>query len=649
MTLKVGMVQINNSFAGQNYLPYSIGLLMGYAQKYLVDKEQYDFLIPIYSRIRVEEIVERMCEADIVFFSTYVWNIQFSLKIAQAIKEKRSETITVFGGPQIPDHSEAFLRMYSFVDLAIHGEGETSICQVMENTRARSWRDVPSISFLDKDDNFRQTHKVQRINNLKEIPSPYLDGVFDPLMAAYPDEKWLVLWETNRGCPFSCAFCDWGSANKSKVYQFDIERLFKEVDWMRAHQIEFVSCCDANFGILKRDKEIVQYVADTKRKYGYPHALSVQNTKNTSERTYQIQKILAEAGLNKGVSLSLQSLDKTILENVKRSNISIDGFQELQHRFTSDSIETYTDLIIGLPGETYDSFLNGVSTVIASGQHNRIQFGNLTILPNSEMGSLEYQRKYGMEIVETKIINMHGSLLKNDEISEKQQLVVATSSMPREDWVETRVFCWMCAFLHFDKMLQIPLIVLHKLGGLSFRELFEAFLNDNTESLPVFTEIRSSFSEIARNIQLGGPEYCHSKKWLNIWWYADELAMINICTENKLDRFYDEAIQIFKNLLREKSVDIPASLIRESIDLNKNLLKLPFHTDDLKVELTYNVWDLYYNARKGVDIPIEENPCQYFIDRTSKTWSSWQQWCREVIWFGNKRGAYLYSVKGDII
>ena len=74
-------------------------------------------------------------------------------------------------------------------------------------------------------------------------------------------------------------------------------------------KIEFIFCCDANFGILKRDIEIAKYVAIKKKSTGYPKVLSVQNTKNTTERAYQTQKILADAGLNKGVTLSMQSLD----------------------------------------------------------------------------------------------------------------------------------------------------------------------------------------------------------------------------------------------------------------------------------------------------------------------------------------------------
>ncbi len=33
----------------------------------------------------------------------------------------------------------------------------------------------------------------------------------------------------------------------------------------------------------------------------------------------------------------------------------------------------------------------------------------------------------------------------------------------------------------------------------------------------------------------------------------------------------------------------------------------------------------------------------YFIDRTGETWNSWEDWCEKVVWWSNKKGAYLYD------
>jgi len=221
----------------------------------------------------------------------------------------------------------------------------------------------------------------------------------------------------------------------------------------------------------------------------------------------------------------------------------VETYQELQRRFTRDGVETFTDIILGLPGETYESFTNGVSAIIENGQHNRIQFNNLSILPNAEMGDPEYQKKYGMIAVESKTINIHGSLAASEEeIYETQELVIATNTLPREDWVRTRVFSWMAALLHFDKTLQIPLMLLHEICSVSYRELIEEFSESSLDSFPVLAEVQSLFVDQARNMQNGGPEFTRSKEWLNIWWPTDEYVLIKLCVENKLQQFYVEAV-----------------------------------------------------------------------------------------------------------
>lgn len=640
---KIGLVQINNSFSNQDYLPYSIGLLQVCIQKNLSNKDCFEFFLPIYKRIPVGEAVNRLIGANIILFSVYVWNLRISLEIARQIKANNKEVVIIFGGPQIPHRqAEGFLRLNPFIDIACHGEGELIVQSVVEHYPKRNWKEAPSVSYIDEAGKYVETPARGRISDLNMIPSPYDEGVFDLLVEANRDTGWIALWETNRGCPFTCTYCDWGAASKNKIYPFEVERLYREIDWFSKNKIEFVFCCDANFGILKRDIDIVRYFIKNKQKYGYPKALSVQSTKNYTEHAYKIYKEMSDAGLSKGVSLSLQSLNEDTLSATKRKNININAFKEIQQRLTADKVETFTDIILGLPNETYDSFANGVSTVIENGQHNRIQFNNLSILPNTDMSDPEYQREFGFDIIETKIINIHGSLSTIEEVPEIQHLVVGTRSTPRADWIKTRVFGWMTALFHFDKLLQIPFIIIHNEFSLSFRELIELFITDQSE-FPIVQNIYSFFVNKAKDIQNEGAEFCESKKWLNIWWPADELMLITLCTENNLENFYKEAEEIIDNYLKHKGLSHYKQILHEALYLNQNLIKLPFKKYDKELQLAYNIWEVYYAALRGNHEPLEEGSFSYKIDRTSAKWSSWEDWCREVIWWGNKKGAYIYN------
>ena len=649
--IKIGLVQINNSFSGQNYLPYSIALLQTYVQKFAVEPQRYEFLTPLYKRVRIADAVEAMKDADMVGFSTYVWNGRISLEIARRLKQLKPGIVIVFGGPHVPDQPEAFLRAHSQIDLGVHNEGERTFLKLLEAWPDReAWAGLAGVSMVRADGSFVRNANVDRVRDLDEIPSPFLEGAFDSIMKANPGESWIGLWETNRGCPFRCTFCDWGSATAGKVTKFGEERLFREVDWFAEKKIEYIFCCDANFGIQKRDVDIANYVADVKKSTGYPVALSVQNTKNATERAYLTQKILSDAGLNKGVALSMQSVDMPTLEAIKRDNISLNTYMELQRRFTKDKVETYSDLILGLPGETYESFVRGVDQLMENGQHNRIQFNNLSILPNAEMGDPAYQKKYGMVTVESKIINIHGERVElDDDVPEVQDLVIATASTPLADWRRTRNFCWMTALLHFDKLFQIPLILAHGISGITYRDMIEAFMQADPVRYPLIGEINAFFESEARSIQQGGSEYVFSKEYLNIFWPADEYIFVKLTAEGKFDAFYAEAGKLLAETVSARHSGLPMDVIDEAIRLNHALVHQPFARTDLKVKLRYDILDYWHKVRTGEPALLVEKPMLIEIDRTSKPYDDLQKWCREIVWWGNKKGAYLYSPNATAI
>ncbi|TAN45988.1 MAG: radical SAM protein [Nitrospirae bacterium] len=644
---KVGLVQIGDSFGGQYYFPYSAGLLQAYAEKNLPNPDAYEFAPIIYKRSAMGDIEKDLYGADIVFYSTYLWNYRISLEIARRIKSGNPKTINVFGGPQIPEkpeRMEAFLREMSFVDIVSYGEGELPFLRVLEHFRGGDRAALPSAGFIGKHGDFVFTWPAEEVPGLDDIPSPYLSGVFDKLLQLNPGEKWQGLLETNRGCPHTCAFCYWGKKTKRAVKTFSIERVFQEIDWFSDNKVEFVFCCDANFGILDRDFEIVRKVVENKKRFKYPNAFSVQNTKNSKKKIFDLYRILNESGLQKGVNLALQSLNEQTLKFVERSNIDNKTYTELQSMFTKSNIMTFTDILLGLPGETYDSYADGISEIIHNGQHNRIQFGNLVILENTEMANEAYQSRYGMKTVKANFESHHTLLKEKDEVCETHSLVVATSAMPEEDWIKAKLFAWTASLMHFGKLLQLPFIFLHELGKAPYRELIEAFaIKDHGH--PVLTGIVAAFEEKAREIRNGSGEFSPSKDWLNITWHSDELAYIKLCTEGLLDDFYREAEDRLKVFSDRLEPDYP-QLISQAVNFNHKLLKQPFVNTDITVRADYNLWDVYQAVLKGDEYSVKKAEVCYTIDSSSQRWNNWQDWCRQVVWYGYKKGDYIYSING---
>lgn len=644
--INIGLVQIGDSFGdNQYYLPYSVGLLQAYIQKYTTKQEvAFRFGIPIFSRLSVSGAVELLIDKQIVLFSAYLWNFRLSLAIAKHLKEVNPNIVTVFGGPQVPENKEAlelFLRKYKFIDIASYGEGECSVLSILENFQT-DLQNMRSAAFLDNKKNFIFLKQAERIVDLDKIPSPYLEGIFDELMTSNPDINWSVMWETNRGCPFGCSFCAWGASSKRKVFHHGDDRLTEEINWFVARKIWFVFCCDANFGMFARDIEMAKKVADNKAKTGYPKAFSAQNTKNSKQDIFELQKVLNDAGLQRGVNLALQSVNAQTLKSIKRSNISSDTYNELQGMFAKDGIPTYSDIILGLPDETYESFTNGIANIIASGQHNRIQFINLTILENTEMADKSYIDKHGLIIKESKIIFHHTSLNEAEEVYEMQEFVIGTNAMPNSHWIEARIFCWLTSCLYFNKLLQIPIMVVCKVCGISIKEFVELFMY-RIENKPTLLKILSLLRAKAEDIANGECEFVASKDALNLWWPIEEFIFLILIKDGLLDSFYAESEELLCSFLRELDLLSAAEVVKEAFTINQKLITRPFKMEDEVLSCRFNILNFYSNLIAGRLIELEESYPVYEIKRKDVAWSNWDEWCREVVWYGAKKGAYIYD------
>ena len=630
---------------GWVFLPYTLGLLQSFVQGHATNAEQYQFDFAVHNRVSVEEAVQSLVGKDVVGFSMYVWNERVSLSIAKQLKAIQPETLTVFGGPQVPDHAEDFLRRNPFVDVALHGEGEIAFMQLLETHQTREWSNTDSISYLDGGA-FVSNPKRERLRDLDSIPPVYSAELFRPLIDDNPGTVWGALLETNRGCPFACTFCDWGSATNSKVFQFSLERLEAELDWIGKNKIEYVFCCDANFGMLPRDVEIARMVARVKEKYGFPKTFATQNTKNSTDRSYAVQKILHESGATSGVTLSFQSLDEQTLQSVKRDNISIDSFSELQQRYTRDKIPTYTDIILALPGETYASFVNGLSQIIAGGQHNNLFFYNCSILPNAEMAAQDYIDRFDLQTVRQEMLEVHSDLndVKSQEVREYIPIVVATSTMSPGEWIDGKTVWWMADLVYFGRMLQIPFVLLSELYGFKYGDLIAALAKADQTRFPLIGSIVQMFREKARQIQDGGLEYCPSSDWLNAYWPANQFALAMIVSEGKTRQFYQEARQVIFDYLHTTQQEFSANLVSEAIEFNHKLLRVPFVKKNLKVDLNHNIWEFYQGILEGTPVELKYGSHSYGVWRTQPLFLELDDWLEHVVFCQNVKYSYLYPV-----
>lgn len=432
---------------------------------------------------------------DIVAFSNYMWNSRLSIRYARAIKAAYPQVLTVFGGPHFSlnaGHQEAWMKSHPEIDIYLLGEGEAPFCQTIVNYEAFS-RSISQVkanpingqcswheeTFSKHCDMLSDgTDNTPRLTDLEAIPSPYLSGALDRMLA---DPQLVPLIETTRGCPFTCTFCVDGIAARSAIRRYSLERLAAELRYIAARTTtKTLFIADTNFGMYRQDVAYSEVIRQVQEETGYPEYINASTGKNHKERVIQVAR---NTGGALRVAASVQSLDPEVLGKIRRDNISPEGLAQVAQELRNDDNLTYSEMILGLPGDTREKHVEGV-IVLAEMGFDQLRMHQLTLLPGSEMDlpvqrqEHEFQTSYRVLQRSFGCYPFQGKMLKAAEIEE---VVIGHRSFTAEDYFYCRNFALTIALVHNERGFYELAQFLRALGlsyGMFLRFLHESAQND---------------------------------------------------------------------------------------------------------------------------------------------------------------------------
>ncbi|MFE0155583.1 KedN5 family methylcobalamin-dependent radical SAM C-methyltransferase [Nonomuraea sp. NPDC059007] len=323
---------------------------------------------------------------DVMGFSVLGWNYRAFGALAETFKQLNPDGWVVFGGTHVAEQSERAFRLYPEVDVVVNGEGEFTFRDILhahlDGFSRHDLGHIPGLSFRGNDGIVHTTPARPRIENLDEIPSPFLTGAIEMLDDQGNFRYDVALMETNRGCPYKCAFCYWGGAVGQKVRAFSRDRLRAELEFFGKLQVHTIVLCDANFGLLPGDVDFVDDLIEVREQYGFPRALETSWAKNKSKTFYSIVRKMKQVGMRSSFTLALQTLDGETLGLMNRRNMKVNEWEDLSEWLTKEGLDCYAELIWGAPGETVQSFMDGYDKLAR--RVSRIACYPMLLLPNTD-------------------------------------------------------------------------------------------------------------------------------------------------------------------------------------------------------------------------------------------------------------------------
>jgi radical SAM superfamily enzyme YgiQ (UPF0313 family) len=543
--------------------PLNIGYIASYCKSRFGNKVEislFKYINELYDAIEENP-------PDILGLSNYAWNEQISLEILKKLNTTDPNSIGILGGPNFPadlESQEKFLHKYPLIDVYIPIEGEIGFSNLVEralssNSRNSLREDImnhPIEGCITKDNDGKLCYSItsNRINNLDEIESPYTSGILDKFF----DGKLNPMLQTNRGCPFSCSYCVDGSDDVRKVNRFNHQSVVKDLEYIGKHvptNTHSLFISDLNFGMLPDDLKTCDAIVDIQNKYDFPKHIDCTTGKNSKEKIIEAVKRL------KGtlrLLMSVQSMDHDVLTNIRRDNISLEQMMELAPTLKDSGLRTTSEVILGLPGESYESHVKTLRDLVHAKMDNILVY-TCMMLKGAELDTPLQREKWQLKTKFRILPKDFVTLPNGKNILEVEEVVIGSNTLTFEEYVELRLLAFILYVTNMGVVFD-PLLKFLREVKCDVFDLFYQMLK-NSESAPKSIQnIFESYKTATKKELWDSPEEIHKfyqnmnefeklvqgKAGINVIQFHHALV-----TADHMDDWTAYAIDISKKLLKK--------------------------------------------------------------------------------------------------
>jgi len=312
----------------------------------------------------------KMYQPDVVALSVYVFNIDATIQLIQALKTTCPEIRIVAGGPEATYHPEPLWQ--AGIDGIFRGEAELVF-----------WDQCEGKAVLGYQANAQTEAPILKVDlkTLEAYPSPY----FLPQDLEEMAKRYLYV-ETSRGCPYGCTYCMASLDRKVRLFsEAYMDTFFEALKHTDIRQVKFL---DRTFNSHKdRALRLANQCLSMPETMSF-HVELVGDTLDELLRDFFIHQGKQRFRMEIGV----QSFNPATLKAVGRVT-KLKQLISLIQAFSTHQLKQHTDLIAGLPYEDLQSFKRSYQTLIQL-KPFEIQVGILKLLHGSQLRDLASEFGY---------------------------------------------------------------------------------------------------------------------------------------------------------------------------------------------------------------------------------------------------------------
>ena len=377
-------------------IPLGLATLKAYAHQHseLLDGAAID--IEVFSPSNAATMAERIAAVnpDVVGYSTFIWNAAYVPYVIEMTRRVAPPARIILGGPSAGFRAAKLLERHADVDIVVHGEGEEAFNGILRHylNGSPELAEIPGISYRAGSDIVR-TAASPPMHDLDEIPSIYTSDLVPEFETSQAD----VMYATSRGCSQRCSYCLWDNVGRNTFKRFSMERVIDDLTYLIEEKTARIYFIDA-FVNFKHGRTIQLF------EFFLEHARSTQFLMEIygdllNDREIVLMNQLAEAGILARNVLGIQSIHAQVLRNVNR-RLDLEAVTRNVAKF-SPALKKVTsvDLIVGLPGDNHELYMESVKYIIEELGLITIQSNLLRLMPGTQLyqAASDYEFEFAEE------------------------------------------------------------------------------------------------------------------------------------------------------------------------------------------------------------------------------------------------------------